>query len=123
MNMKTYQLPKEFAAKWVAALRSGEYKQCDGQLASPNGYCCLGVACKAVGASDDVLDNRVSREFNDHRKEYWYIEHDVYNSFKNNSHIWTYRIRTLVKSWFVNTIGILVLKGKLIVLPIIEIED
>ena len=31
--------------KWVAALRSGEYKQSKKQLCSDNGFCCLGVLC------------------------------------------------------------------------------
>ena len=36
----------ENAKKWVAALRSGEFKQGYGTLGGPwNGYCCLGVAC------------------------------------------------------------------------------
>jgi len=47
--MKEYQLPKEFATKWVEALRSGEYKQGKSQLKSKKGYCCLGVACKMEG--------------------------------------------------------------------------
>lgn len=35
------------AKKWVAALRSGNYKQGRGVLKSPhNEYCCLGVACE-----------------------------------------------------------------------------
>lgn len=43
-------MDEEIKAEWVAALRSGEYKQGAGQLAyvSPNGnasYCCLGVLC------------------------------------------------------------------------------
>lgn len=29
--------------KWVAALRSGEYKQCRGRLKRGDSYCCLGV--------------------------------------------------------------------------------
>jgi hypothetical protein len=29
--------------KWVAALRSGEYKQTKGYLRNKKGYCCLGV--------------------------------------------------------------------------------
>jgi hypothetical protein len=33
------------AKKWVAALRSGEYKQCQQRLTDGEGYCCLGVAC------------------------------------------------------------------------------
>ena len=34
-----------FAQKWVAALRSDQYKQGTGQLRSESGFCCLGVAC------------------------------------------------------------------------------
>lgn len=33
------------AMKWVAALRSGEYKQVTGNLRKGDGFCCLGVAC------------------------------------------------------------------------------
>lgn len=37
---------KEVKAKWVAALRSGEYKQGKGRLKNINNeYCCLGVLC------------------------------------------------------------------------------
>lgn len=40
---------RENRAKWVAALRSGEYKQGKGKLRTRgNTYCCLGVAC-AIG--------------------------------------------------------------------------
>ena len=35
----------ENAEKWVAALRSGEYKQGRKTLQSKEGFCCLGVAC------------------------------------------------------------------------------
>ncbi|HEX6431806.1 MAG TPA: hypothetical protein VF008_29145 [Niastella sp.] len=34
--------------KWIAALDSGEYKQCQLQLQDAYGYCCLGVGCKVV---------------------------------------------------------------------------
>lgn len=34
---------KEVKAKWVDALRSGEYQQCKGALKTEAGYCCLGV--------------------------------------------------------------------------------
>jgi len=45
-------------ADWVAALRSGKYAQCTGQLreeGSPGdyAYCCLGVLCDVVGARWD----------------------------------------------------------------------
>jgi hypothetical protein len=37
---------KEIKARWLAALRSGEYEQGQGQLVSEEGhYCCLGVLC------------------------------------------------------------------------------
>lgn len=32
--------------RWIAALRSGEYKQGYQQLRTENGYCCLGVLCE-----------------------------------------------------------------------------
>lgn len=57
--MFKYQLPKEFATKWIAALRSGEYQQGNGLLRNfKNEYCCLGVACKIQGVSDENLTNK-----------------------------------------------------------------
>lgn len=35
----------ENAKKWVAALRSGKYKQGKRQLRAGDAFCCLGVAC------------------------------------------------------------------------------
>lgn len=62
-------LTKEQKDKWVAALRSGEYKQTKGRLYSGKGYCCLGVFCKAVdgvnlkkGDESDDLFCDASRE-------------------------------------------------------------
>ena len=31
--------------KWIAALRSGKYRQTRGRLNDADGFCCLGVAC------------------------------------------------------------------------------
>jgi hypothetical protein len=42
------RLDPEFKAKWVAALRSGEYQQCTGKLRSDQGFCCLGVALDLI---------------------------------------------------------------------------
>lgn len=36
-------------AKWVSALRSGDYLQARGTLFDGKGHCCLGVLCKVVG--------------------------------------------------------------------------
>lgn len=35
----------EIKAKWVEALRSGEYRQGRGYLRNGGGFCCLGVLC------------------------------------------------------------------------------
>jgi len=46
--------------KWMEALRSGEYQQCQRRLAIVNvGYCCLGVACEVAikaGVSIEVRE-------------------------------------------------------------------
>jgi hypothetical protein len=41
--------PKDLFTKWLAALRSGEYKQAAGVLKNSEGYCCLGVLCEIAG--------------------------------------------------------------------------
>lgn len=41
--------PQELKKEWVAALRSGKYKQAHGTLSKPDGDCCLGVLCKVAG--------------------------------------------------------------------------
>jgi hypothetical protein len=40
---------KQNLTKWIAALRSGEYKQGKNALCSNDEYCCLGVACEIKG--------------------------------------------------------------------------
>lgn len=46
----------ELKAKWVTALRSGEYRQTMGVLrGSGGGYCCLGVLCAIQGADFDAI--------------------------------------------------------------------
>lgn len=45
---------KTIKAKWIAALRSGKYKQAkgvmrEGPASNPKGFCCLGVLCDVVG--------------------------------------------------------------------------
>lgn len=48
----------EFKAKWVAALRSGEYTQGTGNLYNPysDSYCCLGVAGLLNGLSKEDME-------------------------------------------------------------------
>jgi hypothetical protein len=38
-------MKREWALKWVKALRSGKYKQARGVLKDNAGHCCLGVLC------------------------------------------------------------------------------
>lgn len=38
-------MKEDIKAKWVEALRSGNYKQTEGNLHDTRGYCCLGVLC------------------------------------------------------------------------------
>src|SRR3990167_9242979 len=47
-------MKKSYAMKWIAALRSGKYKQGKGALhqvdrSRYHKYCCLGVLCEVVG--------------------------------------------------------------------------
>jgi len=46
---KTIRMPKELLAKWLAALRSGEYEQGTGALCRDGRYCCLGVLMRIAG--------------------------------------------------------------------------
>ncbi len=46
---------QDLRARWIAALRSGEYKQARGKLRDGNAMCCLGVLC-------DVADPRGWKE-------------------------------------------------------------
>lgn len=52
--MKTIKMPKKIADKWLAALRSGEYKQCTNVLYNGGGYCCLGVLQMVVDGKVEV---------------------------------------------------------------------
>jgi hypothetical protein len=51
-------MKKVIRDKWVKALRSGKFKQGDGQLMQDHGpddqrYCCLGVLCKITGNANN----------------------------------------------------------------------
>lgn len=38
-------------ADWLAALRSGDYKQTQGRLRRDEGFCCMGVLCDVIDPS------------------------------------------------------------------------
>lgn len=53
-------MDQEVKAKWVAALRSGEYPQGKGALNRDGKFCCLGVLCDVLvkdGAPIEVIDH------------------------------------------------------------------
>lgn len=64
MKSKIFELPKQFATKWVGALRGGEYQQIQNQYTTGDGcFCVLGLGhhidgCKVDGkGSDAFLDS------------------------------------------------------------------
>lgn len=69
MNDNKYRLPKEFAQRWILALRSGQYGQCQSELAQffePNqrpNYCCIGVAGAINGVTDFTDKDGVPQGF------------------------------------------------------------
>lgn len=77
---------EELKARWVAALRSGKYRQGRGSLVSASvlgqlSYCCLGVACEIFHKELDV------------RKRY--KDGEVY--FDNNNHYLPNKISNTLK--------------------------
>lgn len=55
------KLNKTFKARWLKALRSGDYKQGETQLVSKDmSYCCLGVAGSLCGLTTKALQESVS---------------------------------------------------------------
>jgi hypothetical protein len=52
---------KELKAKWVAALRSGEYRQAKNRLKDESGaMCCLGVLRVVAGNPDEGSDDQTA---------------------------------------------------------------
>jgi hypothetical protein len=53
------------AKKWIKALRSGQYKQCQGSLSEENeegrSYCCLGVLCEVTNTGYVWTDGELPR--------------------------------------------------------------
>jgi hypothetical protein len=47
---------------WIAALRSGEYEQCQSELQTGGSYCCLGVACRVAEKEGIALESVVNHK-------------------------------------------------------------
>lgn len=78
-------LRKSVRAKWVAALRSGEYQQTTGVLTEVNGlddalgYCCLGVLCELARADGVPLEIVVCSEERAMDDHFEYVDARAYN--------------------------------------------
>lgn len=63
----TSRMPKDLKEKWLAALRSGEYKQSQQELGTPErGFCCLGLLQYIVDGkteSDGIRDELPSSKW------------------------------------------------------------
>jgi len=68
-KQKFDKLPKRFKEKFVAALRSGKYRKCTGELYNPekNTYCILGVAGAVAQVSKKKLKDNDDLEFTTYR--------------------------------------------------------
>jgi len=74
LDMKTLN-KKTTLTDWVAALRSGKYKQQQGTLKGAEGYCCLGVFCSINGKEPEVSTDEGSIEL------YTFCKNSIDNSF------------------------------------------
>lgn len=73
---KGEETPTSLKARWVAALRSGEYKQGEGQLRRNEEYCCLGVLCDVMDKNKWSLSER-KHEYLYDNKYGWRISNKV----------------------------------------------
>lgn len=62
----------ELKAKWVEALRSGEYEQCRGRLTDGKGFCCFGVLVKLQNGnlSDEMQYDDLAKQISRGEKYY-----------------------------------------------------
>lgn len=79
--------------RWIAALRSGKYKQGKGQLQSDTGFCCLGVACKINRFNKRVrkngqLDGVVPHVDNQPNAPEWLLDVDGRFAWKTGLNLW-----------------------------------
>lgn len=79
----------------------------------------------------DIFYDNVSKEGRDWQAKWaldlsgyskkWTV-YDIKTEYAKGSSVWQYHIKPRIRQWFVSTIGILVVKNQLIVIPTIEME-
>lgn len=74
---------------------------------------------------ENVSKNQRSWKFaNDSPKDYtreWFLS-DIKECYIRQDSKWQYTIKPKIRQWFVSTIGILVIKNQLIIIPTIEMD-
>lgn len=66
-------------------------------------------------------DYRYIGEWND-RKQEWF-EFDIMECYKAQGSKWMYKVKPRIRQWFTTTLGALVIKNQLIVIPTIELDE
>ena len=67
----------EGAKKWIAALRSGEFKQGKDRLRTDDRFCCLGVACE-LAAREGIIDKGKGERMDSGLTRYQYGSYELY---------------------------------------------
>lgn len=70
-------------AAWVAALRSGKYKQTSGRLRHAGGFCCLGVLCEVIETPRAFYGYKFELEggenTSNHNLPFYFLPRDIQN--------------------------------------------
>lgn len=81
------------------------------------------VTCYYNNVSKKMTERQYLGDYMEGRPRYEYREYDVLDVHKEQGARWLYTVRPRIRQWFVSTIGILVIKNQLIVIPTIDIND
>jgi len=81
------------------------------------------VRCFVENVNATYLEKEYLGRGEDGMYKYHWVRKNIIDAYNENNNDWKYGIRSRVKQWFVSTIGILVIKNQLIVLPVINIEE
>jgi hypothetical protein len=67
----------QIKARWVAALRSGDYTQVEGRLnKNDEGFCCLGVLCE-IAVEDGIVNKKLASELGYEHDSFAYLDDGI----------------------------------------------
>lgn len=78
------------------------------------------VDCYYNNVSKIRKDYRYIGDWNNRQREYF--TYDIYDQYKDQNSNWQYVLKPRIRQWFVSSIGILVIKNQLIIIPTIEMD-